>query len=135
MTINQKNFHKTWKILLKVYKDFKSELVSKRIGYKGFVYKDFLKQLKKGFIQKKGVNYLFVGFSILSNAEKKILKFFISEFSSMAFWDFDRYYFNDYKQEAGESFREFKEDKILHSTFPKFIPNNFSRENSEKRKF
>jgi len=127
MTINQKNFHKTWKILLKVYKDFKSELVSKRIGYKGFVYKDFLKQLKKGFIQKKGVNYLFVGFSILSNAEKKILKFFISEFSSMAFWDFDRYYFNDYKQEAGESFREFKEDKILHSTFPKFIPNNFSQ--------
>ena len=51
MTINQKNFHKTWKILLKVYKDFKSELVSKRIGYKGFVYKDFLLQRKDQQIQ------------------------------------------------------------------------------------
>ena len=131
MTINQKNFHDTWKILLKVYKDFRSELVSRGIGYKGLIYKDFSNNLKKSIIQKKGENYLFVGFSILSNAEKKIIKFFISEFSSMAFWDFDKYYFNDYKHEAGDSFRKFKEDKILHSTFPKSIPNNFSNINKK----
>ena len=36
----------------------------------------------------------------------------------MAFWDFDKYYFNDFKQEAGDSFRDYREDKILASTFP-----------------
>jgi len=131
MTINQKNFHNTWKILLKVYKDFKNELFNKGIGYKGLVYKDFSKNLNKRIFQNKDDEYLFVGFSMLSNAEKNIIKFFISEFSSMAFWDFDKYYFNDYKQEAGDSFREFKKDKILHSTFPKSFPNNFSTVNKK----
>ena len=40
----------------------------------------------------------------------------------MAFWDFDKYYYNDIDQEAGDSFREFSEDNILNSTFPDSIP-------------
>ena len=43
----------------------------------------------------------------------------------MAFWDFDKYYYNDIDQEAGDSFREFSEDNILNSTFPDSTPNNF----------
>ena len=46
----------------------------------------------------------------------------------MVFWDFDSYYFNDYKQEAGDAFRDFSNDKILNSTFPKIIPDNFKSE-------
>ena len=75
---------------------------------------------------------LFVGFSTLSNSEKEIIKYFIKNHSSMAFWDFDDYYYKDDKQEAGVSFREFNNDKILNSTFPKTIPNNF---NSNSKKF
>ena len=44
----------------------------------------------------------------------------------MAFWDFDKYYFNDFKQEAGDSFRDYSEDKILSLTFPDVTPNNFN---------
>ena len=35
----------------------------------------------------------------------------------MAFWDFDKYYYNDIDQEAGDSFREFSEDNILNSNW------------------
>ena len=71
--------------------------------------------------------YLFVGFNVLSNSEKKIIKYFIKEKKSMVFWDFDSYYFNDQKQEAGDAFRDFSNDKILNSTFPKIIPDKVAR--------
>ena len=66
---------------------------------KGLVYKEFIKKINTGIIDGKR-EYLFVGFNVLSNSEKKIIKYFIKEKKSMVFWDFDSYYFNDYKQEA-----------------------------------
>ena len=125
MSVNQKNFKTTWKILLNVYKDYKRVLLKNKIAYKGLVYKEFLKKISSEVIDSNK-EYLFVGFNILSNSEKKIIKYFIKEHSSMAFWDFDKYYYNDYKQEAGDAFREFSDDKILNSTFPKHIPDNFN---------
>ena len=95
MSINQRNFHKTWKILLKVYKDFKTVLREKKLAYKGIVYRDVVDNLSVSINHNEGVNYLFVGFSVLSNAEKKFIKFFIKNYSAMAFWDFDDYYFSD----------------------------------------
>ena len=124
MSSNQKSFHETWKILLKIYREFKKTLIKNKIAYKGLVYKEFLQSISSLDINKKN-KYLFVGFSSLTNAEKEIIKYFIKKYSSMAFWDFDRYYYNDIDQEAGDSFREFSEDNILNSTFPDSIPNNF----------
>ena len=131
MSINQKNFNNTWKILLDVYKDYKKILIKNKLSYKGLVFKEFLKKIDSGIIDKTR-NYLFVGFSYLSNSEKKIIKYFIDNHGSMAFWDFDKYYLNDFKQEAGDSFRDYREDKILASTFPNITPNNF---NSIDKKF
>jgi len=130
MSVNQKNFKTTWKILLNVYKDYKRVLLKNKIAYKGLVYKEFLKKISSEVINSNK-EYLFVGFNILSNSEKKIIKYFIKEHSSMAFWDFDKYYYNDYKQEAGDAFREFSGDKILNSTFPKHIPDNFNSVNKK----
>ena len=130
MSVNQQNFRKTWKILLDVYKDFKKILKENKIAYKGLVYKEFIKKINTGIIDGKR-EYLFVGFNVLSNSEKKIIKYFIKEKKSMVFWDFDSYYFNDYKQEAGDAFRVFSNDKILNSTFPKIIPDNFKTVNKK----
>ena len=127
MSTNQKNFHNTWKILLNVYKDYKKVLIKNKIAYKGLVYKEFVNSISSTVATSNEKKYLFVGFSTLTVAEKKIIKYFIKEFSSMAFWDFDGYYYNDYQQEAGDSFREFSEDRTLNSTFPKVIPNNFDK--------
>ena len=131
MSVNQKNFSDTWKILSKVYSEYKKILLKNKLAYKGLVYKEFLKKIDSGIISKDQ-KYLFVGFSTLSNSEKKIIKYFIKNHSSMAFWDLDDYYYNDDKQEAGDAFREFSNDKTLNLTFPKSIPNNF---NSSSKKF
>ena len=125
MSINQKNFNNTWKILLDVYKDYKKLLIKNKLSYKGLVFKEFLRKIDSGIIDENR-NYLFVGFSYLSPSEKKIIKYFIENHGSMAFWDYDKYYFNDFKQEAGDSFRDYREDKILASTFPDVAPSNFN---------
>ena len=70
MSINQKNFNNTWKILLDVYRDYKKILIKNNLSYKGLVFKEFLKKIDSGIIDKTR-NYLFVGFSYLSNSEKK----------------------------------------------------------------
>ena len=131
MSVNQKNFNNTWKILLDVYKDYKKVLIKNKLSYKGLVFKEFIRKIDSGIIDKNR-NFLFVGFSYLSNSEKKIIKYFIKNHGSMAFWDYDKYYFSDFKQEAGDSFRDYRDDKILASTFPDVTPNNF---NSIDKKF
>ena len=69
MSINQKNFNNTWKILLDVYEDYKKVLIKNKLSYKGLVFKQFLNKINSGIIDESR-NYLFVGFSYLSNAEK-----------------------------------------------------------------
>ena len=64
MSVNQKNFRKTWKILLNVYKDFTKILKKNKIGYKGLVYKEFLKNITSGIVNSER-EYLFVGFNVL----------------------------------------------------------------------
>ena len=124
MTINQKNFKETWEIILDIFIKYRGCLIDKKIAYKGLVYKEFLSMINSGKFKDKS-DFLFVGFNVLSKSEKKILKYFIDKKSSMAFWDFDKYYFEDFNQESGDSFREFSNDKILKSTFPEVKPNNF----------
>ena len=92
MSIKQKNFSSTWKILSRVYKEYKKTLLKNKLAYKGLVYREFLKKIDSGIISMDQ-KYLFVGFSTLSNSEKKIIKYFIKNHSSMAFWDFDDYYY------------------------------------------
>ena len=57
--------------MLKVYKDFKTVLREKKLAYKGIVYRDVVDNLSVSINHNEDVNYLFVGFSVLSNAEKK----------------------------------------------------------------
>lgn len=126
MTLNQKNFRETWEILLDVYKEFTEKLIKNKLAYKGLVYKVFLSKIKEANIDLEN-EYLFVGFSFLSNSEKSIIKYFIQNKRSMVFWDIDKYYFDDTKQEAGNAFRLFYKDQILRPTFPKIIPNNLNK--------
>ena len=51
MSVNQKNFKTTWKILLNVYKDYKRVLLKNKIAYKGLVYKEFLKKISSLYRQ------------------------------------------------------------------------------------
>ena len=114
---NQKKFNETWKIILDVFTEYRSKLINGKLAYKGLVYSEFLSKINTMKFESNS-EFLFVGFNILSKSEKQIIKYFIEKKPSMAFWDFDKYYFEDYNQEAGESFREFSNDKILKSTFP-----------------
>ena len=41
MSINQKNFSSTWKILSRVYKEYKKTLLKNKLAYKGLVYREF----------------------------------------------------------------------------------------------
>ena len=130
MTINQKNFIETWEIILDVFNRYRVRLINEKLAYKGLVYKEFLSMIKSGKFNDKS-DFLFVGFNVLSNSEKKILKYFIEKKSAMAFWDFDKYYFEDFNQESGDSFRKFSNDKVLKSTFPEIKPNNFIDNNKK----
>ena len=59
MSINQKNFQKTWKILLNVYKDYRKVLIKNKIAYRGLVYKEFAKSISSLVPGKDKKKYFF----------------------------------------------------------------------------
>ena len=41
MSLNQKKFNETWKIILDVFTEYRSKLINEKLAYKGLVYRSF----------------------------------------------------------------------------------------------
>lgn len=98
-----------WKMARDLFLQLNSDLLAKGKGYRGLIYLKAVENLPQ-FIDKLENEVVFIGLNALSNAEKKIV--FDLEKSSKAqlYWDSDKYYLEDFNQEAGQFLREYKEN-------------------------
>ncbi|MBC6410543.1 MAG: PD-(D/E)XK nuclease family protein [Ekhidna sp.] len=125
-TKTQEQFLATWKILLPVYDKFKSLIREKKIGYASHIYRELLaKEESVKYPQNKPL--LFAGFNVLTSAEEKLIKYFISENEAEILWDIDAYYINSEKQEAGDFLRKYKSDNVFKTSFPNSLPQRIKR--------
>ncbi|MDE0470905.1 MAG: PD-(D/E)XK nuclease family protein [Ekhidna sp.] len=124
-TKTQEQFVATWKILLPVYEEFKRRIREKKIGYAAHIYRELL---TKSAESKESVKHpdnkplLFAGFNVLTLAEEKLIKHFISENKAEILWDIDTYYVDSTEQEAGEFLRRYKSDNVFGTSFPTSPP-------------
>ncbi|MEL7005051.1 MAG: PD-(D/E)XK nuclease family protein, partial [Bacteroidota bacterium] len=63
----------------------------------------------------------------MTPAEEKVISYFIEEFDAQIFWDFDAYYVEDVKQEAGRFLREHMKKRSFEDSLKKPWPDNFSK--------
>ncbi len=126
-TKSQEAFLETWRILLPIYQDFKTQLNAKNHGYGGMIYRKVTEDLSK--IDLTGLdNIYFAGFNALTSCEEAIIKHFVFEAKAQVKWDIDDYYFSSPVQEAGYFMRQYAKDPILGKTFPEVAPKRFDKD-------
>lgn len=123
---SQYTFLKTWEILLPVYQTYTKRLQDKGLAYTGLVYRIVADELSGSLAGvDKSKKVIFAGFNALTRSEEVIIKHYVDNHGAEVYWDYDEYYFNDEKQEAGVFLRDYAKDPILGKTFEENPPQFF----------
>jgi CRISPR/Cas system-associated exonuclease Cas4 (RecB family) len=103
---HQEKFVSIWQKLYPVYTEFKGVLEEKGMAYGGMISRQVMEQFRKvepGFEFKK---YYIIGLNALNNCEKTFFKLLKNQQKGVFLWDYDRFYLDDDKNEAGRFMRE-----------------------------
>ncbi len=101
----KERFINVWNCLFEIYTLYKTKLREHGIGYSGMLYRDLVEKLSE-LEQKEDSVYCVVGFNVLNNVEKEIFSWLRNTYETRFYWDYDNYYVNNQKQEAGLFLRE-----------------------------
>ncbi|GAB4040967.1 PD-(D/E)XK nuclease family protein [Spirosoma gilvum] len=93
------------------YNDLHKRLAEQRLAYRGMAYR-LLAQNVESLIRDNLAyeRIYFVGFNALSRAEEQIIRVLIDAQKAELIWDADQYYIADWRQEAGEFLRRYRDD-------------------------
>ncbi|MDR1130603.1 MAG: PD-(D/E)XK nuclease family protein [Prevotellaceae bacterium] len=102
----QDKFIEIWDILLPIYTEFKSILREGNQAYSGMIYRDIIEKIQNGTVPEIKGRYVFIGFNVLGKCELALFSHLKKLDRAIFFWDYDEYYVNDKKQEAGMFLRK-----------------------------
>ncbi|MCB0722854.1 MAG: PD-(D/E)XK nuclease family protein [Ignavibacteriae bacterium] len=101
----KKKFTRIWELLGKTYDNFTESLREGKVAYEGLIYRNTAENIED-ISDSIDVNIIFAGFNILSKAEMLIIKTLLKKGKAEIYWDTDKYYTDDKKQEAGGFIRK-----------------------------
>ena len=100
------NFVKIWNCLFDIYSDFKKRLSDNSIAYGGMIYRELVERESNNRDLFGENAYAIVGFNVLNRSETLLFQQIKENNSAFFFWDYDTYYTEDKRQEAGLFMRE-----------------------------
>ncbi|NMM49120.1 PD-(D/E)XK nuclease family protein [Marinigracilibium pacificum] len=115
-------FRELWVKLPSVYNDFVQRITSKGYSTTGLIQRKVGQTVIDGEFTSHLDNIYFVGFNALTAAEEKLISWFRSHKNSRMFWDTDKFFINDARQEGGRFHREYYNSQVLGQDFPKELP-------------
>ncbi len=98
---SKNKFVSIWSNLLEIYNEFRKGLLDKNFAYEGLLYRSMVEQLNAGAVDTNNKQLCFIGFNALNRCEELIFKHFAQNKSALFFWDYDSYYVEAQKHEAG----------------------------------
>lgn len=124
----KQKFLALWENLPEIYNTFTKKLIDRKKTYGGLRNRYTANLIKQHKISTEDFSsYIFVGFNAMNKAEKQIFKYFKQQNKAIFYWDFDNYYINDIKQEAGFFMRENLENYPEQLTEIKDFINNTNK--------
>ena len=102
----QKKYIVIWDKLFPVYTEFKKILAEKNMAYDGMCDRWVAENLKSNNFEFEFQKYYIIGLNTLNTCEKTLFKHLQREQKAHFLWDFDRFYIEDKKNEAGFFMRE-----------------------------
>ncbi len=102
----QEKYSVIWDKLHPVYADFKKELQENNLAFPGMVDRVVVENLKDGNFDFPFEKYYVIGLNALNTCEKKFFKY-LQQLGKVEFlWDYDLFYLEDVKNEAGYFLRD-----------------------------
>ncbi len=122
----QTEFLRLWRKLPVVYAEFGKALRKKGQGYEGMLHRQVAEELeRKPPSSREASQVVFAGFNALTWAEERLLVTYVEQ-GARVFWDYDAYYVNDLRQEAGTFARQYRAHPVLGKTFSGDLPSHFA---------
>ncbi len=98
----KKRFLKVWKSLRPIYNEYRQRLEQIGIAYAGMVHRRAADKIRSGeFHFDESDRYVIAGFNALSECEKVLFDELKNRCTTHFYWDWDNYYGESRKQEAG----------------------------------
>ncbi|GHU94243.1 hypothetical protein FACS1894156_2200 [Bacteroidia bacterium] len=101
----QENFENIWAALLPIYQKFGAQLQSQNAVYQGLMQRRAVEVLKQKNYDFGEQHFVFVGLNAVTECEKKLLHSLKDAGKADFYWDYDNYYVDNQRQEAGEFMR------------------------------
>jgi RecB family exonuclease len=103
---HQEKFISIWQKLYPVYAGFRKILQEKQLAYSGMIYRQVIEDLGDGEPEFEFKKYYIIGLNALNNCEKAFFNLLKQQQKADFLWDYDRFYLDDPKNEAGGFIRE-----------------------------
>lgn len=117
-----------WDKLPLYYSSLYKNLLEKKIGYQGLIYREAVTNLEF-YASNVSSKLYFAGFNALNQAEEKIIQHLLAIDKAEILWDIDNVFVNDTLHDAGLFVRRFKEKWTHYKTHPfEWIVEEFSQE-------
>ena len=104
------NYLRFWNSLEPIYRNFRSILLEKSMGYQGLVYRRATETLDTYLETKGPYTYIFLGFNALNKAESVIIQAILEKGRGHIYWDADPYYLDDPVHDAGYFIRQYSKN-------------------------
>lgn len=126
----KRRFMALWNHLYDIYTDFNQRLASQGLAYEGALYRHVI---EADTLNLHYDTYLFVGFNMMQQVETALYRRIKQDASCHFYWDYDKYYVGQNKNEAGVYINQYLKlfgNKLSEPSLQNGIYNNL---NSQKK--
>ncbi len=103
---NHEKFISIWQKLYMVYAELKEVLQEKKMAYGGMISRQVIEKSGSEAPDFEFEKYYIIGLNALNNCEKAFFNLLKQQQKAVFLWDYDRFYLDDDKNEAGRFLRE-----------------------------
>jgi hypothetical protein len=104
------NYLSFWKRIKLYYHQLREELIQKKKGYQGLVYREAVEGLEQYIVSNSSKKHVFVGFNALNKAEETIIQELLQQELATIYWDIDATFIENPIHDAGLFIRSHKSE-------------------------
>lgn len=124
-----KNYLAFWNKLYNYYLMFTQQLLNKKIGYQGLVYREAVENLEAYIQNNSEKRHIFLGFNALNSSEETIIQELLQNDLAKIYWDIDAMFIENSIHDVGLFAREYKSKWHYYKNSPfNWLTGNYSKE-------
>ena len=100
----KRRFIELWQTMGDIYNELRTALSAKGLAYEGMMYRDAIEHFDTSLLTYD--HYIIVGFNVLNRVEQALFDRLKESGKALFYWDYDRYYYDNIRHEAGTFVRE-----------------------------